>query len=107
MLPTKTPTKSGNVLLCSLEEINRGCRREMDKELTTDFTDDHGLLPATSTGNPHPALRATLSQWEKDGNHEGVRHIRLRRVAGYGVTRRREALKVLAGHRRLRLSREC
>ena len=31
----------------------------------------HGLLPATSTGNPHPALRATLSQWEKDGNQGG------------------------------------
>ena len=27
-----------------------------------------------------------LSQWEKDGNQEGKRHIRLRRVAGYGVT---------------------
>ena len=30
-------------------------------ELTTDDTDEHGLLPATSTGNHHPALRATLS----------------------------------------------
>ena len=42
MLPTKTLTKSGIGLLCSLEEKNRGCRREMDKELTTDFTDEHG-----------------------------------------------------------------
>ena len=54
--------------------------------MTADFTDDHGLLPATSTGNPHPALRATLSQWEKDGIQEGDRHILLRRVAGNGVT---------------------
>ena len=33
--------------------------------------DGHGLMPATSTGNPHPALCATLSQREKDGSAQG------------------------------------
>ena len=51
---------------------------------TTDSTDGHGLLPAESTGNPHPALRATLSQREKDGKEKGINHKKHNRLKRRG-----------------------